>query len=76
MWESDDPNKAVTELLKEHLEVLSEENGRDMQFYSEFEARYEPGQELKWLSDYFVQALVLIRGDLGITDDDATAEVL
>lgn len=54
VWESEDPNAAVTELLLEHLVVLSEERGRDLQFYSEFESRYEPGQELKWLSDYVV----------------------
>lgn len=55
---------------------MSEEKGRDLQFYSEFESRYEPGQELKWLSDYVVQALVHIKGDLAIKDDDCAAELL
>lgn len=47
-----------------------------MNNYNEFENRYEPKQELKWLSDYLVNGLILLKHDLKLDDADALAEAL
>lgn len=44
--------------------------------YSEFEKRYEPESELKWLGDYIINALVFLKGDLGIQDDEQLSELI
>jgi len=63
-------------LLLEYLDTCSEDAGKNIQVYNEFEKRYEPNMELKWLADYLLNGLVLIKHTLCLTDTDATAEVL
>ena len=66
MWEAADPHAAIVALLQEHLEYLEESEGSGVNNYSANEKRYEPESELKWLSDYLVQALIFFKGDLEI----------
>lgn len=56
--------------------MLSEEHGKDLNKYDENEKRYEPNQELKWLSDYLVNGLILLKHKLAIEDNDTIAETL
>ena len=48
----------------------------NLNVYSEFEGRYEPGQELKWMADYLVQSLVLVMGDCQISEPTLVADLL
>ena len=76
MWEAADPNAAIVTLLQEHLEYVEETEGNRVNDYSANEKRYEPESELKWLSDYLVQALIFFKGDLSIEDNELNAELI
>lgn len=76
LWNSEDPIAFASELILEHLSVLSEERGQDVNKYSDTEKRYEPNQELKWLSDYLVNSLILLKHTLALEDADTVAEAL
>ena len=76
LWNAEDPIAFASDLIIEHLAVLSEEKGVDLNKYNEFEKRYEPNQELKWLSDYLVNGLILLKHELKIEDPDVLAETL
>lgn len=76
LWNSPDPIGFSSELIMEHLEVLSDEKGKNINLYDQNEKRYEPNQELKWLSDYLVNGLILLKHKLAIEDKDTLAEAL
>jgi len=58
------------------LECISEEKGMDINIYNEFEKRYEPDQELKWLANYLVQSLIFFKQDLSLENDETIADLL
>ena len=76
VWEAADPNAAMITLLQEHLEYVEESEGNRVNDYSANEKRYEPESELKWLSDYLIQAFIFFKGDLMIEDNELNAELL
>ena len=55
---------------------MSAEQGFDINEYDELEKRFEPNCELKWLADYFVNALVLCKHTLKIETDDLCADIV
>ena len=75
LWFAEDPSAHVQELLAEHLGELKSEN-KNVNAYSENEDRYEPRQELKWLGDYLVNGLILLKSDLAIVETDLTCDLL
>ena len=76
MWNSTDPIAMASDLILEHIAVLSEEHGKDLNKYDDNEKRYEPNQELKWLSDYLINCLILLKHKLCIADPEILAETL
>lgn len=76
LWDHDDPCIYCQELLQEFLVVYKEQKGKDINKYDENEKRYEPKMELKWLADYLVNALVLLKHELNMENNDAVAEAL
>jgi len=42
LWNHEDPSAFCQDLLMEHLDLLSEDKGENVNQYSEFENRYEP----------------------------------
>ena len=76
LWNSSDPIAFSSELIMEHLDILSAEKGKNINQYDQNEKRYEPNQELKWLSDYLVNGLILLKHKLAIEDKDTLAELL
>lgn len=55
---------------------MSGEQGFDINEYDEFEKRFEPNQELKWLADYFIHGLVLCKHTLRIEAEDLCADIV
>ena len=77
LWEAEDPSTMAQELLKDFLPVFSESlGGIDINYFSENETRYEPNQELKWLADFLINGLVLLKHDLAMEDVESISDVL
>ena len=62
-------------MLVEHLSELKNDF-KNINTYSENENRYEPNQELKWLGDYLVNGLILLKSDLGIVETEINCDAL
>jgi len=76
LWNSEDPCNTAQDMLLEHLAVLSEKAGQDLNAFDQNENRYEKNQELKWLADFVVNALVHCKHDLKMDDPIHIAEVI
>jgi len=76
LWNAEDPCKFCQDLLQDYMSVYSSELKKDINAYSANEMRYEPHWELKWLADYIVNGLVLLKHDLKMEDCDGIAETL
>ena len=63
-------------MLLEHIGTQSQKSNTDLNAFSENENRYEPNQELKWLGNFLVDALVLCKHDLKIEDNVTSALVI
>ena len=55
---------------------MSERTGQDLNAFDQNEDRFERNQELKWLADFIVNALVVCKHDLQMEDPANIAEVV
>ena len=69
LWYSENPIDFCQELLEAHLNFLSKSAGIDINAFNENEKRYELNQELKWLAQYLINGLIMIKNTLKVRDD-------
>lgn len=75
LWEAEEPQKVAQKLLLEYVEDVSQATGKDWRSWDENEMRFE-ANELKWIADYMIHALVFIKSDLAIADSTCASHIM